>query len=275
MSLYFASLNSGSNGNCYYVGNDREAVLVDAGLSCRETERRMRRIGLSMDKVRAIFVSHEHNDHISGIPVLARKYQLPVYSTPGTLLHGGMALEPQQVKTLKAFAPVCIGNLCITSFPKFHDAAEPHSFIITCNNVTVGVFTDLGVPCAQLTRHFALCHAAILEANYDEDMLFNGRYPYHLKRRISGGRGHLSNKQALEVFINHKPAFMSHLFLGHLSKDNNDPALVQQLFEPHAGDTEVIVASRYVETGVYHIKSAQTDIAVKPLRGQSVQYVLF
>src|ERR1700733_14792259 len=93
MSLYIASLNSGSNGNSYYVGNDRDAVLVDAGISCRETERRMKRLGLSMQKVRAIFVSHEHSDHINGVTVLSRKYQLPVYITPATLKSSGLTLE--------------------------------------------------------------------------------------------------------------------------------------------------------------------------------------
>ena len=93
MSLFITSLNSGSNGNCYYIGNEREAVLVDAGISCRETEKRMLRLGLSMDKVRAIFVSHEHSDHINGIPVLAKKHRLPVYITPSTLQNGGLILE--------------------------------------------------------------------------------------------------------------------------------------------------------------------------------------
>src|ERR1700687_4601122 len=93
MALYITSLNSGSNGNCYYIGNDREAILVDAGLSCRETEKRMRRLGLSFENVRAIFVSHEHDDHIKGIPVIAKKYQLPVYITEGTLQNSRLVLE--------------------------------------------------------------------------------------------------------------------------------------------------------------------------------------
>src|SRR5687768_116180 len=103
MSLFITSLNSGSNGNCYYVGNDTEAILVDAGISCRETEKRMKRLGLSMDKVQAIFVSHEHSDHIRGIPVLAKKYSLPVYITPGTLRYCNFNLEPQVVHTFSAF----------------------------------------------------------------------------------------------------------------------------------------------------------------------------
>lgn len=253
MSLYISSLNSGSNGNCYYVGNEHEAVLVDAGISCRETEKRMARLGLPMHKVRAIFVSHEHSDHIRGIPVLAKKHSLPVYITRSTLLHGGLTLDEENVRSFDTEVPVNIGRLSIRAFSKLHDAAEPHSFTISCNDIHVGVFTDLGAVCENLTLHFRKCHAAFLEANYDEEMLDRGRYPYFLKNRIRGGKGHLSNSQALELFKAHKPEHMSHLLLSHLSKDNNCPRLVAGLFNSHAGNTEVIVASRYQETGVYHI----------------------
>jgi phosphoribosyl 1,2-cyclic phosphodiesterase len=254
MALFITSLNSGSNGNCYYVGNQREAVLVDVGLSCREIEKRMLRLGLSMQKVKAIFISHEHSDHIKGLPLIAKKYQLPVYITPGTLKNGRLLLENHLVKPLRGYEPVQIGELTVTAFPKFHDAAEPHSFIVSCQNVKVGVFTDIGCPCENLVSHFKQCHAAFLEANYDEQMLSQGNYPYHLKRRISGGYGHLSNRQALELFKAHKPAYMSHLLLAHLSKDNNCPDLARNMFTPHAGSTQVIVASRYEETPVYTIK---------------------
>ncbi|MCW3464587.1 MBL fold metallo-hydrolase [Chitinophaga nivalis] len=253
MSLFITSLNSGSNGNCYYIGNDTEAVLVDAGISCRETEKRMLRLGLSMHLVKAIFVSHEHIDHIRGITVLAKKYQLPVYITAGTLSHGGLALSEHLVMSFTAYTPVQIGGLSVTAFPKLHDAAEPHSFIVANDVVKIGVFTDIGAPCEHVIRHFQQCHAAFLEANYDETMLDQGRYPYYLKNRIRGGKGHLSNKQALEIFTLHRPAFMSHLLLSHLSQDNNNPTLVQELFAPHANGTEIIVASRYAETPVYKI----------------------
>lgn len=254
MSLFIASLNSGSNGNCYYIGNEEEAVLVDAGISCRETEQRMLRLGLTMQKVKAIFVSHEHIDHIRGIPVLAKKYALPVYITHGTLGYSGMQLE--NTVPFRAFEPVVIGSLQIHAFPKHHDASDPHSFIITHNNTCVGVFTDIGVACNELIRHFQQCHAAFLETNYDETMLEQGRYPYHLKKRIRGGKGHLSNLQALEVFKAHRPAFMSHLLLSHLSKDNNSPELVHELFRQHARGTEIIVASRFNETQVFRVSAA-------------------
>lgn len=261
MSLFIASLNSGSNGNCYYIGNDREAILVDAGISCREIERRMKRLALGMEKVKAVFVSHEHGDHIKGIPVLAHKYNLPVYITEATRHHGG--LSQQRAITFTAYEPVQIGDLAITAFPKFHDAAEPHSFVVTGHDTRIGVFTDIGAPCTHVINHFQQCHAAFLEANYDEGMLEQGRYPHHLKNRIRGGHGHLSNKQALELFINHRPAFMSHLLLAHLSQDNNDPSLVRNLFSPHANGTEIIVASRHEESAVYRIIPAQQAAPVK------------
>ena len=253
MSLYIASLNSGSNGNCYYVGNGQEAVLIDAGVSCIETEKRMLRLGLSMSKVKAIFISHEHIDHIKGVNVLAKRYQLPVYITPGTLQYSRFLLDNSLLKVFMAEEPFTIGGLSITAFQKHHDAADPHSFIVQGNNVTVGIFTDLGIVCDNLIRHFKQCHAAFLEANYDADMLENGRYPYHLKQRIRGGKGHLSNAQALELFIQHRPRIMSHLFLSHLSKENNDPELAANLFRQHAGGVEVVVASRYEETAVYQV----------------------
>lgn len=253
MSLFIASLNSGSNGNCYYLGNEEEAILVDAGISCRETEKRMKRLGLCMEKVKAVFVSHEHTDHIAGIQVLARKYRLPVYITIPTLRQGRLQIEAGAVVAFAPHVPVTIGNLSITAFPKYHDASDPCSFIVGCNDVTVGIFTDIGVACNEVIRYFKLCHAAFLEANYDEDMLENGGYPYHLKKRIRGGKGHLSNTQALELFKAHRPPFMSHLVLSHLSCNNNCPEIVQSLFNAHAGNTKIIVASRYKESELYRI----------------------
>lgn len=253
MSLYIASLNSGSNGNCYYIGNEQEAVLIDAGLSCRETEKRMKRIGLRMDTVKAVFISHEHGDHIRGVEGIAAKHKMPVYITAATLHHGRIHVHEQQIKTFKAFTPVSIGKLSILAFPKLHDASDPHSFVVSGNGITIGVFTDIGNPCDNVVTHFRQCHAAFLEANYDDAMLEAGAYPAHLKKRIRSDHGHLSNLQALELFTRCKPAFMSHLFLSHLSKDNNDPEMARLMFSDVAGETNVVVASRYYETALYHI----------------------
>jgi phosphoribosyl 1,2-cyclic phosphodiesterase len=261
MALFITSLNSGSNGNSYYIGNNSEAVLIDVGLSCRETEKRMKQLGLDIKKVKAIFISHEHGDHIKGVSVLAHKYSLPVYITSITATHGPRLIS-HLAKTFIANEPIAIGELLVTAFTKQHDAADPHSFIITYNQTTVGVFTDIGIACQQVIHYFKQCHAIFLEANYDEDLLENGRYPLHLKNRIRGGEGHLSNKQALELFINHRPPFMTHVLLSHLSKENNTPQLAKQLFMPHADGIEIIVASRNEASAVYTITAEETKTAV-------------
>lgn len=267
MSLFITSLNSGSNGNCYYVGNNDEGVLIDAGISCRETEKRMQRLGLSMSLVKAIFISHEHSDHISGVPVLARKYQLPVYITNNTMQAGRLELA-QLAAFFRAYEPVRIGALSVIAFPKRHDASDPHSFIVEYKGIKVGIFTDIGLSCEHVIKNFKQCHAAFLEANYDEEMLDKGNYPFYLKNRIRNGWGHLSNKQALQLFTDHRPAFMSHLLLAHLSKNNNCPELVEKLFGAHAGTTSVVVASRHNETPVYTIADKnhpKVRIRVKPV----------
>jgi len=271
--LYLTSLNSGSNGNCYYIGNDEEAILIDAGLSCRETEKRMHRLGLAINKVKAIFVSHEHGDHIRGLEILSRKHQLPVYISSATLQNSGLELDPGLLRPLIAGTTVLIGALLVNAFVKHHDAADPHSFTVENDKTCVGVFTDIGKVCDNLSTHFKKCHAAFLEANYDEVMLQNGRYPYHLKNRIRGGRGHLSNKEALDLFVSCKPAYMSHLLLSHLSADNNHPDLVRDLFNKQANGTHIVVASRYQETPVYRI--GESNSATAPTRQSFGQLDLF
>lgn len=276
MALHIASLNSGSNGNSYYLANDQDAILVDAGLNCRETEKRMGRLGLSLNKVRAIFISHEHSDHIHGLPVIAKKYQLPVYITRDTMLSGRLTLQDHLIRNFVAHECISIGDIQITPFPKLHDASEPYSFIVSCNEVTVGVFTDIGFPCENLIRYFKQCHAAFLEANYDDDMLEMGKYPYFLKNRIRGGKGHLSNKQALELFTSCRPAHMTHLLLSHLSRDNNSPDLVMGLFRPSAGKTEIGVASRDRETEIYYISREETgEPLIRISQPENFQYSLF
>ncbi|WP_026898280.1 MBL fold metallo-hydrolase [Daejeonella oryzae] len=275
MSLYITSLNSGSNGNCYYIGNKTDAVLIDAGISCREIEKRMLRLGLSMSNLKAVFISHEHSDHIRGVSILAKKYNLPIYISSGTLAGMSNLIEDSLVKVFNGFDEIKIGELKITAFPKIHDASDPHSFIITFENINIGVFTDLGSVCKNLITYFKQCHAAFLEANYDEELLNSGNYPYYLKNRIRGGNGHLSNHQALELFKTHKPRHMSHLLLSHLSKDNNCPELVQSLFSKQCSETKIIVASRFVETPVYLIEAKNSTDYIFPITLKPLQLSLF
>ena len=275
MALNIASLNSGSNGNCYYVGNENEAVLIDLGISCREAEIRMKKIGLLMNKVKAIFVSHEHTDHIKGVSTLAHKYSLPVYITLETAKNGPRLIK-HLIKPFSADQPVQIGDLQILPFTKQHDAIDPHSFIIRNKEITVGVITDIGIVCQQVEKYFKQCNAVFLESNYDELMLENGKYPQILKDRITGGKGHISNNQALELFIHHRSPFLSHLLLAHLSKENNSPELVQQLFAPYAGTTLITVASRYEATQVFQIGNpASTSSIPKNFNQKTKQFSIF
>lgn len=253
MSLFITSLNSGSNANCYYVGNRNEAVLIDAGLSCRETEKRLKRLDLDIKKVKAIFISHEHADHINGLATLSKKHQLQVYITPRTLQNSNLSVEKHLVSSFTKEKPVNIGELSILPFAKSHDADDPHSFMISSNGINIGVITDIGYACKQVTKYFSRCHAAFLEANYCEDMLANGNYPYYLKKRISGDNGHLSNTQALDLFTNSRSKEMQLLILSHLSKNNNTPQIVNELFTRQAGNVKIIVAGRYEETPVFCI----------------------
>ena len=254
MPLYLASLNSGSNGNCYYIGNGTEAVLIDAGISCRETERRMIRLGLPIHNVRAIFITHEHTDHTRGTEVLSRKFGIPVYITGTTYRHSRMKLDPKLMKSFSPGTPVEIGNLRVNPFSKRHDASQPHSFTVSSNGITAGVFTDIGIACDQVVLHLSQCHAAFLEANYDEKMLEGGRYPFFLKQRIRGEEGHLSNDQALELFKTHGPVYMQLLVLSHLSAENNHPQLVHDLFSSNANGIKIVVASRFGETELFCIQ---------------------
>ncbi len=273
MSLYISSLNSGSNGNCYYIGNQQEAVLIDAGISCRETERRLLRSGLDFRKIKAVFITHEHSDHTKGVEFIVRKYQIPIYISAGTYNNSRLKIGANFLRHFESNVAVQIGGLSVNAFPKLHDASEPHSFTVSGNGIVIGVLTDIGSACDHVTKNFSLCHAAFLEANYDEAMLEKGYYPVYLKNRIRSDHGHLSNNQALELFTKFKSEKMSHLLLSHISQDNNDPHLVERVFKPYAGGTLIAIASRHQESPVYRISG---ENVVGPLKNPVIfpaQYI--
>lgn len=281
MSLYVASLNSGSNGNCYYLGNEREAVLIDAGISCREIEKRLKRLDLSIEKVKAVFISHEHGDHIHGVSALSKKHKIPVYITEATYRAGNLHLDNALLCKLKTNDCIQIGSLAVKAFPKKHDAIDPCSFVVSYKAVSVGVFTDIGDHCDHVISHFKQCHAVFLEANYDEEMLENGSYPLALKRRIRNGYGHLSNSQAVKLLMDHSGPFLSHLFLSHLSRNNNSPERALQSFTSQcmASDLHISVAPRDRETGLFYIDGSRRGKISKPqpsrVNSGSVQLKLF
>lgn len=256
MSLYLASLNSGSNANCYYVGNKQDAVLVDTGLSCRETELRMKRMGLDMQNIRAIFISHEHSDHVAGLYVIAKKYKLPVFITGTTLKNCPGKIDRSQVRHFSEDHPVTISTLTITAFRKSHDAADPHSFIVESGGITAGIMTDIGYACKRVKKYFKRCDGIFLESNYCEQLLADGPYSVSLKKRIHGRKGHLSNKQALELFLTHRSEKLRLLILSHLSQNNNDPSIVEKTFKPYADELNIVIASRYRESELFSIKES-------------------
>lgn len=278
MPIFISSLNSGSNGNCYFAGNGQEAILIDAGLSCRETVKRMNKLQLSVEQVRALFISHEHRDHITGAAQLSKQYGIPVYSMPGTLRSAEIRIEPELVNIIRANEKIVIGSMSVMAFVKHHDAADPVSFVVEYDGIKAGVFTDIGKVCKTVIHYFRQCHACFLESNYDMHMLEQGSYPLHLKKRISGGKGHLSNTQALELFLKHKPPFMSRLLLSHLSANNNDPALVEALFAKHAGNVKIVVAPRTKATPVFAVEGSvdnRSAIIPQPVRHDMVQLRMF
>lgn len=225
--MLFCVLASGSRGNALWVEDQDQAVLLDAGLSGRELERRIELSGLNRRKLRAILVSHEHTDHIAGVGVLARRFDLPVYINPATLSACGQSLgkiNPALFTTGRAFA---LGPLHIHPFSVSHDAADPVGFTFAAKNTKLGVATDLGVATALVQTRLAGCTAVILESNHDPEMLQNGPYPYDLKRRVAGRHGHLSNPQAGELLnlLNHQE--LKRIILAHLSETNNRPDLAR------------------------------------------------
>ena len=255
MMLHVCAIASGSNGNCYYIGNEEDAILIDAGISCRQIELRMQQMGLSLSKVRAIFLTHEHIDHTRGLSTLVKKYQIPVFLTDGTQRACGFGVSPDHLKSLIPDQLVSIGKLEVLAFLKIHDAAAPVSCVVRQGNKQVGVFTDIGQVCPNLRDHFSKCDIAFLESNYDEAMLDNGKYPYFLKNRIRGGFGHLSNSQARSLYEESHSPELRLLLLSHLSGENNCPDLTLQLFRQAKGPARIVVTSRHAPTAVYQIKT--------------------
>jgi phosphoribosyl 1,2-cyclic phosphodiesterase len=275
MGVYIASLNSGSNGNCYYVGNETAAVLIDAGISCREIEIRMKKCGLDIQLVKAIFISHEHSDHIKGVSVFANKYKVPVYITPSTAKNGPKLIKHLS-KPVYAHQPIQIESLLVIPFSKEHDAADPHSFVVSDNGINIAVITDIGVVCNHVRHYFQQCHAAFLESNYDETLLETGRYSQILKDRIRGGKGHISNKEAGKLLDEYSAPHLSLVLLSHLSAENNSPELALQSFANHTNRMQIAVASRYQATEVFKIGSAvQLNVKPIPTNSSGTQLGLF
>lgn len=225
--MRFASLGSGSRGNATLVGSGSTLVMVDCGFTCRETERRMQRLGCSPDDLDAVFVTHEHGDHVRGVAVLARKYGMPVWMTRGTrsMLRDG---DIPGVCYLEGESSVTVNDLRVSPFTVPHDAREPCQFTFEASRGRFGMLTDVGRSTPHIVDSLGGCDALLLECNHDSDMLAGGPYPESLKRRVGGALGHLSNAQAGELLASLDTGRLQHLVAAHLSDKNNQPGLARQ-----------------------------------------------
>ena len=228
--MKIASIASGSNGNCYYLENGNDAILVDAGISTKQIVERMTNLGLSMSKVRGVFISHEHTDHVLGIDVLSRKYAVPVFMTQKTYSSYGKIIKDSLLNFFSPGKQVTLGKIHVQPFLKSHHAAEPCSFSVSSERWNVAVMTDIGFKCSNVISHISNADAVFLESNYDDEMLDEGPYPAFLKKRIASELGHLSNTQAGLLVLEHASPRLKHVFLSHLSANNNTPELAYETF---------------------------------------------
>jgi phosphoribosyl 1,2-cyclic phosphodiesterase len=218
-------LGSGSSGNCTYVETEKTRLLVDAGFGIRSLRRRFNEAGLEPDGIDAILVTHGHTDHISGVEKLSRYFGAPVYLTEGTRSEGRGLKSLDRVEVFRGGDSFVIGGLHVSAFPTPHDAAEPVGFRLANGGVTGFVATDLGCITETVEAYTRNCDWLVLESNHDEDLLKLGPYPWLLKRRVLSDQGHLSNGSLADFLTDGFDGSASHLFLAHLSRQNNAPEL--------------------------------------------------
>jgi phosphoribosyl 1,2-cyclic phosphodiesterase len=248
--MQFCVLGSGSRGNATYVAADGRALLIDNGFSGVELERRLAAIGADAASLAAILLTHAHSDHIRGVAVLARKYNLPIYANRGTIAAAADALS--RVPALREFttgASFPLPPFLIHPFAVCHDCKDPVGFVIENGSCSLGYCTDTGMISRLIRHRLTGCHGLIIECNHDPDMLKNGPYPIHLQQRIRSSQGHLANEEAARFIVNLMHAGLQHVVLAHISQKNNDPLL--------AYDT--VVAALGAEKGMACVSLAWQD----------------
>jgi phosphoribosyl 1,2-cyclic phosphodiesterase len=226
--MRFASLGSGSEGNGLVVESGGTCVLIDCGFGVRTTATRLARLGLAPSSLAAILVTHEHSDHVGGVPAFARRHRIPVWATFGTLAAVSVRFEGMsRVYGFDSHESFAIDALEVTPVPVPHDAREPVQYVIGDGAHRLGVLTDLGVSTEHVEASLSGCDALVLECNHDLDMLENGDYPYPLKQRIAGRLGHLDNAAAAEILERIDTSRLTHVVAAHLSQQNNTPELAR------------------------------------------------
>lgn len=231
--MRLCSIASGSSGNCIYVGSEATHLLVDVGISGKKVEAGLNSLGLTGRDLDGILVTHEHMDHVSGLGVMARKYDVPIYATSGTLEEiqkmGNLGkIDPELFREVKEDVKLTIKDLTVNPMKISHDAAQPVGYRIAYGNKKVGICTDLGVYNDYTVECLKGMDALLIEANHDVKMLQVGPYPYYLKQRILGERGHLSNENSGKLLCRILHDKLQAIVLGHLSKENNLPELAYE-----------------------------------------------
>lgn len=257
--IEICALASGSNGNSYYVGNHEDAILVDAGISTKQLLLRMKSRNLDPRRIKAVFLSHEHSDHSSGIRVLSKRLCVNVYMSKHTYYSLPKSSRPENIRFFEPGQGITVSSFNVYTFLKNHDAVEPCSFRIEGDGFSTGVFTDIGAPCDRVKQELNRCQAVFMETNYDEKMLREGPYPWYLKQRIASDKGHLSNLQAIELVESHRHPRLECIFLSHISQENNTPGTAMSAFEPLSDTMQVKLTSRHEASEVYRAESSGTE----------------
>ncbi len=251
------SLQSGSNGNCFYVESGNVSLLFDAGISGKQAEERLARHGRDIRNVDGLFISHDHSDHTRSVGVFQRKYGLPVYITRRTLLaiqRSQKIGNMQRVRLFTAGSSQCFGDVTVHSVPTPHDSVDGVAFVVEDKQHRVGIMTDLGHAFDGLKEVLRSLDAVVIESNYDEEMLETGPYPEHLKRRISGAGGHLSNEDTAQLLKQSRTDRLKWACLCHLSEENNEPERARATHQRILGkDFPIHVASRYDATEIFEL----------------------
>ncbi len=224
--MRFCNIASGSSGNCTYIGDEETHLCVDAGLSGKRIEAGLNDIGLTTSDMSGILVTHEHSDHINGLGVISRRYGIPIYATGGTIqairsMPKFSDIPEYLFHEIKADMPFKLGDFSIRPIRISHDAAEPVAFRFDNKGKSIGVLTDLGKYDDYIVENMKECNTVMVEANHDVNMLQVGPYPYQLKRRILGDKGHLSNDTCGRLLVDLISSRLENIVLGHLSHENN------------------------------------------------------
>jgi len=262
--LRFFSIGSGSSGNCYYFGNALQGILIDAGISSRTIRKELKLIGVDLSQILGIFVTHDHHDHIKSIGTLGEKFHIPVYATAKT--HDGIDHSygmTQKLSCSKRFLEngqeIKVGDFYVSSFPVSHDGTDNGGFFIKYMNHHIVVATDLGCVNECICNYILQSDIVILEANYDMEMLKNGKYPYSLKQRILSETGHLGNQEAGLFLAENWHPQLRHIYLCHLSNDNNHPELAKKTVEMYFNDKGIRLG---LDVDIVPLKRSASELVV-------------